>query len=96
MCKNNEKFKLKLSVKNDIFTIQSIFDGEKLSQYERNYGLTLNKFYSAKEIQEFIPMISHKQLLRLIKSRVIAGHKISGRYVVQGWVLKRYLDSKIV
>jgi hypothetical protein len=91
-----QKSKLKLSVKNEVFTIQTVFDNEKLSQYERNYGLTLNKFYTVKEVMEFIPMISHKQLLRLIKSRVIAGHKISGRYVVQGWVLKRYLDSRIV
>lgn len=96
MRKNEQKNKLKLSVKNDVFTIQSVFETEKLSQYERNYGLTLNKFYTLKEIMEFIPMISHKQLLRLIKSRVIAGHKLSGRYVVQGWVLKRYLDSRIV
>ena len=91
-----QKSKLKLSVKNEVFTIQTVFDNEKLSQYERNYGLTLNKFYTVKEVMEFIPMISHKQLLRLIKSRVIAGHKISGRYVIQGWVLKRYLDSRIV
>jgi hypothetical protein len=91
-----QKSKLKLSEKNEVFTIQTVFDNEKLSQYERNYGLTLNKFYTVKEVMEFIPMISHKQLLRLIKSRVIAGHKISGRYVVQGWVLKRYLDSRIV
>lgn len=91
-----QKNKLKLSVKNEVFTIQTVFDSEKLSQYERNYGLTLNKFYTVKEVMEFIPIISHKQLLRLIKSRVIAGHKISGRYVVQGWVLKRYLDNRIV
>ena len=96
MQKNEQKNKLKLSVKNDVFTIQSVFETEKLTQYERNYGLTLNKFYTCKEIMEFIPTISHKQLLRLIKSRVLAGHKLSGRYVVQGWVLKRYLDSRIV
>ena len=91
-----KKNKLKLSVKNEVFTIQEVFEGEKLTQHERNYGLTLNRFYSLKEIQSFIPIISHKQLLRLIKNRVIVGHKISNRYFVQGWVLKRYLDSRIV
>ena len=71
--------------------LPELFPDER-SQHERNYGLTLCRLYTGKEVCEVL-RISLRHFHRLCDAGILRWHDVARKKLVQGCEIIRYLQN---
>ena len=73
--------------------LPELFPDER-SQHERNYGLTLCRLYTGKEVCEVL-RISLRHFHRLCDAGILRWHDVARKKLVQGCEIIRYLQNSL-